>query len=135
MSPSKIFDILEKIAVDVVPVASARIAAAVVKKNEIISFGTNSLKSHPFQLKYAKNKQSIYWHAENRATYQAINRIGREELKNCSLYVFRIKYDDTAKGKWIPGLAKPCPGCEECINEHQFKKLYYSLDNKGYACI
>ena len=45
----KHFDNLFLLARDVKPVASARLAAAILYKNEIMSFGFNSNKTHPFQ--------------------------------------------------------------------------------------
>ena len=50
----------------------ARLAAALVKNNKIISFGINRKKTDPLQAKFGKNKDAIYLHAEIHAIKNAL---------------------------------------------------------------
>jgi deoxycytidylate deaminase len=50
----------------------ARLAAALVYRNEIIAMGTNKNKTHPFQKKYASNADAIFLHAEIDAICNAL---------------------------------------------------------------
>ena len=59
----------------------AKLAAAVVIKNEIIAIGFNRRKSHPFQAQYQTNDKQIYLHAETDAINRALKYITKEELK------------------------------------------------------
>ena len=77
MSEIKYLSVLEKMA-EAVPAAShrglrARLAACVVYKRDIVSFGINQLKSHPFQAKFSKNEDSIFLHAETDAIKNALS--------------------------------------------------------------
>jgi tRNA(Arg) A34 adenosine deaminase TadA len=123
--------LLEKMAEDVVPVANARITAAISYKGDIISFGMNELKSDPFQAKYSKNEQAIYRHAETSAIKNAIKRAGKLDLSDYTLHVCRIKYDDAPRGKkrFIRGLARPCEGCSKAIKRFGIKNTFYTCDD------
>ncbi len=59
-----IFNETFKLAQSVEPVRGARIAAAVIRKGKVVSFGYNHKKSHPFQAKFCKNKDAVFFHAE-----------------------------------------------------------------------
>lgn len=130
-------NILAKIASDVVdsPVGNARLAACIVYKNDIVSFGTNSMKTHPFQARYGRNKESIYLHAETSAIKNALNSISVSELSKCSLYICRVKFSDAHKQNLVFGLAKPCSGCFRCINTFGIRKVIFSLDNQSYGML
>jgi len=132
---SKYLNILSKIASDLSPVKSARLAACVVYKNDIVSFGTNLMKSHPFQARYGKNKDAVYLHAETSAIKNALKYISIEDIKRCSLYICRVKYEAADKTKLIFGTAKPCPGCFKCINTFDIKNVYFTLDNQTYSVL
>jgi deoxycytidylate deaminase len=123
---------LAQVAIDVVPVRSSRIAAAVVYKNDIVAFGINEKKSHPFQAKYGKNPESIYLHAEIAAIKNSLRHITALELEKSSLYICRVKFEDSTKAKLICGLSKPCVGCFRCISAFGIKQVYYSLDGDSY---
>ena len=131
----KYMNTLAKIAVAVQPVAQARIASCIVYKNEIISFGINQKKSHPFQALYGTNKDSIFLHAETDAIKNALKIINIDDLEKSSLYICRVKYEECNKKKFVFGLAKPCPGCSRAIANFGIKNIYYSLDNNGYECL
>jgi deoxycytidylate deaminase len=129
---SKYMNFLSKIAIAVEPVAQARLASAIVYKNEIISIGINQRKSHPFQAKFSKNEDSIYLHSETDAIKNALKQISIDELSDSVLYVCRVKIINK---KFVFGIAKPCCGCMRAISNFGIKKVYYTLDNKGYAML
>lgn len=134
---SRYLNILSKLATDIVsPVSgNARLAACVVLKNNIVSFGVNEKKSHPFQARYGKNKDAVYLHAETAAIKNALKYISVAELEKATLYVCRVKFSDAAKKAFIFGLSKPCSGCFRCINTFNIKQVVYSLDKTGYSVL
>jgi len=123
---SKLFKDLKLIAENVPKVANAQIAAAIVYKRQLISVGFNQKKTHPFQKTFSKNPDAIYLHAETSAIYNALKKVSVEELKKCSLYIFRIKSDGST------GLAKPCVGCMKCITTFDLKAVYYTDENMNH---
>lgn len=130
MSHSEIFDMLKPLAIDIAD-SPWRHVAAVVYKNKIISYGQSQMKSHPFQTKYKKNEEAIYWHAETNAIFNALKTITSAELQKSKLYVCRVKQN--REGNFIFGLSKPCKGCRACIEDHNIPMTAYSLDEvKGY---
>ena len=110
---------------------NAKISAAVVYRSKIISIGHNMMKSSPFQKKYGKNKDAIYFHAEINAIHKAI-QLGYDKFHKSTLYVVRVKWDGSYKNKLIHGLAKPCGdkncGCTNAILRYDFKNVIYTLD-------
>ena len=126
----KILNLLTKMAEAVPPVRSARLASAVVLKGDIVSFGVNQLKTHPFQAKYSKNSQALYMHSENAAILRALKKIGEDELKNSILYVARVKNPGNV---W--GLACPCEGCMKAIDKFKIKNVVYTDENERYTVI
>lgn len=111
---------------------NARLAACIVGRSGLISIGVNEKKSHPFQAKYGRNKDSVFLHAETSAIKNALKYITEKELERCTLYICRVKYYDHHKDRMIFGLAKPCLGCFRCITSFGIKKVIYTLDEKGY---
>lgn len=125
-------DTLAKVASAVEKVAGAKLAACIVYKNKVISFGINQSKSHPFQLKYGSNKDAIYLHAETDAIHSALKHLSIEEFKKCTLYITRVKMSGK-KECW--GLSKPCDGCTRAIAEFGIKKVYYTCDDGSYKTL
>lgn len=123
----KIIDVLTTISTDLTGVRRARIAAAVVYKNRVISIGVNQMKSHPFQAKFAKNEHAIYFHAETAAIYAALRKLSEAELAKSTLVVVRTR-ESPANGEIVYGIAKPCEGCEKCIKHYNIKTVVYSMD-------
>lgn len=115
-----------KVAKDVEGAGGAKVAAMLVVRNDIISFGYNRKdKTHPFQARFGKNHEAIYPHAETLCIYNAIKRHGVDILKRATLYVGRIKKD----GSW--GMAKPCSGCMGAIAQYGIKRVIYTTDVTG----
>lgn len=124
-----------KIAEDVAPVGSARIAAGLFYKNEFISFGTNQYKTHPLQKKFSISPLAICIHAEISAIINATKRHTPDIISRSTLYVARMKWTDSKKKRMTQGLACPCEGCQKAIVAFDIKNVYYSEDNEGYAML
>jgi hypothetical protein len=110
----------------------ARLAACLVYKNNIISYGINQMKSHPFQARFSRNSESIYLHAETDCIKNALRIIDINEISKSTLYICRIKYCDTSKKQLIWGLSKPCNGCAKAIATFNIKNVVYTCDNGFY---
>ena len=124
---SEIFDETFKLAQSVEPVRGARIAAAVVRRGKVIAYGYNHKKTHPFQAKFRKNQDAVFFHAEVHAIKNALKSIDVEDLSKCELYIVRAKRNK-ANRKWIHGLSKPCAGCQRCIEMFELKNVYFSRE-------
>lgn len=110
--------------------ARARICAALVHKNQIISYGFNQQKTHPLQKKFSKNKDSVFLHAEVDCIINSIrNGIPLSVLEKSTLYVARARNVAAWDNTFIKGLAKPCAGCTRCIESFKIKKVIYTHDN------
>lgn len=125
----KFIALLSRIAEDLTDHVKTRICAAVVLKNQIISFGTNSRKTDPFQARFGKNTHNIYQHAEIAAIKRAKNRISEKDMRNTTLYVVRRKFTDTNRN-FCYGIAKPCDGCAKAIKEYGIKTVIWT-ENEG----
>jgi len=117
----RMFNNLTEVAIASEKVANYRLAAIIVYKNRIVSYGVPSYKTSPFQKKYAADEHKIHLHAEISAIKNAMRHLSLSQLKKSSLYVCRVK--DTG---W--GMAKPCSGCQRAILEFGIKKVIYSSE-------
>ena len=126
---TEIFNETFKLAQSVEPVRGARIAAAVVRRGKVISYGYNHKKTHPFQTRFCKNQHAIFFHAEVHAIKNALKSVDVEDLYKCELYIVRAKRDK-ANRKWITGMSKPCSGCQKCIDLFDLKSVYYSIEGE-----
>jgi tRNA(Arg) A34 adenosine deaminase TadA len=134
----KIMNTLEKIAEANDEFPSARLAAAIVKNNKIISIGINRRKTDPMQKRFGKTCDSIYLHAEVHAIKNALRHLTIEEIKNTTLYVCRVKNNSANLNnrKQVWGMAKPCVGCSRAISEFGIKNVIYTTDShKEYAIV
>ena len=111
--------------------SGARLAAAVVYKNQIITIGVNRKKSHPFQARYSKNEDAIYLHAETDTIRGALRYLSEKQLTKSTLYVCRIKHEDGPGSPIIWGLSKPCTGCQRAIATFDIKNVVYSEEGEG----
>jgi tRNA(Arg) A34 adenosine deaminase TadA len=135
----KIFETLATVAHDIEGDGRTRVVSAVVHRHRnIVSVGFNSRHSHPFQLRYGRNSDSIYWHAETHAIYNALRREPISTLEKCSLYIVRLKKPFPKAKTWIPGMTKPCAGCASCIRAHGIEDVIYTTDTQiiqeKYTC-
>lgn len=129
---SKAFEILSDIAWDLPKVANVRMASLLVIKNEIISVGSATSKSHPFQKKYGRHSDSIFLHSEVSAIHRALKRVSPEELSKSTLYICRVRQFNKEGNRktygW--GLACPCIGCLRCILEFGIKRVVHTIDSE-----
>jgi len=126
----KFISVLEKMAEDVVPVRSARIAAGIVL-GDFISFGVNSTKTSPFQKRFSKHPRDTFWHAETNAIYNALKRGPVSDLMSSTLYIARRKYEGIGKNmSLVRGMAMPCSGCEKCLKTYGIKRIVFTLDDQ-----
>lgn len=124
----RVMNFLRRQAIDVKPVGSARIAAAVAIRNEVISLGHCQMRTHPFQARYAKNPDAIYLHAETNAISNSLNHVSKKDLSKATLYIRRVKLPTKDSFEFVDGLAKPCAGCMRAIIAFGIKKVVYSTD-------
>jgi deoxycytidylate deaminase len=129
----KILKTLLHMAQDVAPVANARLAAAIAVRGDIVSFGNNSLRSHPFANKFGKNEHSQFWHAETHAIFNALKRHNVDILERATLYVVRVKRPHETSKEWIVGTSKPCKGCRRCIMEFGIPRVVYGTESE-FVC-
>jgi len=108
-----------------------KLAASLVLRNEIISVGFNSDKSHPLQARFSKNPDSIFKHAEVDCIINALKHIDKEDLGNSTLYVYRVKRQHKGGLDWVDGMSEPCPGCKKAIQHFGIKKVVYSTDDSS----
>ena len=132
MKTDTIMAMLDKVAEALEPVSNARLAAAVVYKNDIIAIGVNQNKTHPFQRRFAKHEGAIYLHAEVDAIKNAMKHISLPDLAKSKLYISRIKYETGSLTKLQRGLAKPCSGCSRAIATFNIKHVCFTTDNNQY---
>ena len=133
----KFIDMLCKLATDVKPVGAARIAAAIVYKNDVISFGVNRYKTHPFQKKFGRNSDSIYLHAETDAIHNALRRVDVDVLQRSTMYIARMKKRKTTDGnfEWVTGNVCPCEGCQRAIAEFGISRVFFTGEDGKIECL
>lgn len=125
---------LERLANDIPRAGRAQIAACIVHKNSIVSYGFNQMKSHPFQARFGRNSDSIYLHAETDAIKNAIRVMPVTDLSRSTLYVFRVKKPYPRAKHNVPGMSKPCIGCARAISTFGIRRVVWSLDGGGFTC-
>ena len=96
-----------------------RMAAVMTDVNDrVLAIGHNQRKTHPLQAKFSRRPGCSFIHAEIDAIVRSIRKINH--LKGCSLYVARVKADNT------PALAKPCFGCQQAIIAFDISNVYWT---------
>lgn len=106
----------------------AKLAASLVIRNDIISIGYNSYKTHPLQKRFSKNIEAIFKHAEVDCIINALRHIDAEDLSKANLYVYRVKKLTKDHVDWSDGYAEPCCGCKQAIDHFKIKKVIFSTD-------
>ena len=115
----RVLDNLIEVARVTPKVSNFRLAAAVVYKNRIVSYGVNSYKSSPFQKKYSKNEYAIFLHAEIAAITNALRHLTHAQLSRSKMIICRINHAGLA-------MSKPCSGCQRALAEVGINTVYYS---------
>jgi tRNA(Arg) A34 adenosine deaminase TadA len=124
----KHMELCRRLAIDSPGMRNVKMAAIMTSKNQIVSIGFNSLKTHPFQKRYAKHEMAIHLHAEIGCISNALNHVSRRELARCTLYVYRVKKPSQFSAEFVDGLAKPCEGCAAAIRAFEVGRVMYSTD-------
>ncbi len=114
---------------DNVPFGKARLSAALYHRKKLVATGCNSSKSSPFQARYSRNEQSIYFHAETACIRKASSFLSDLKMSKSILYVGRVYANGSA------ALARPCFGCMSCIEAFGISKVVYSISNQEYGII
>ena len=127
----RIIRLLDTMARDVTPIRGAKLAAALVHRNQIISLGVNQFRTHPFQAKYGKNSEAIYLHAEMNAIRNALNHVHSDDLTRASLYVYRVRRPESRSQNWICGSSRPCEGCAKAISVFGIKRVINSTNEEN----
>lgn len=126
----RIINQLFSLARDHEAVANAKIVAALAYKGTIISYGFNQARTSWMARRFRRNPKSHYLHAEVDAVRNALKIVDAFTISKSTLYVARAKHQ-SRNGPMIYGMAKPCIGCQECIEFFNIKKVFYSLDGEG----
>jgi len=106
----------------------AKLAASLVIRNEIISVGYNSYKTHPLQKKFSKNIEAIFKHAEVDCIINALRHVDADDLSKATLYIHRVKKLTKDHLDWSDGYSEPCCGCKQAIDHFKIKRVVYSTD-------
>lgn len=118
------FEVLREVALTTEGVNNRRHASMVVRGKAILGMGVNRYKTDPFQLKFARNSESLFLHAEVAAIKSALRHIDRlaraGSLEGCDLYVLRLDRHN----KYAMSL--PCKGCQKAIVEFGIRNVYYT---------
>lgn len=110
----------------------AKLAASLVIRNEIISVGYNSYKTHPLQKRFSKNIEAIFKHAEVDCIINALRHVEQEELEKATLYVHRVKKLTKDHNEWIDGISEPCCGCKQAINHFKIRRVVFSTEENNH---
>ena len=120
------FDRLIRIAMSVAQdiECSNKHVSFIVCKNDILSVGVNSNRTHPLCAKYKYPLLGI--HSE----LSAIIRAPKDtQFKRCKLINVRLSSDSWKYNRPIFRMSKPCKYCESwCLG--MFKEIYYTTNNK-----
>jgi tRNA(Arg) A34 adenosine deaminase TadA len=130
---SEIIRMLATLATDTPAAARAKLAACVVYRGQIMSWGVNQYKSHPFQRLYGKNQDAIFFHAEVDCIYRATKRLTTRELSRSTIYVARVKQASNRSRELITALARPCVGCSRCIAAFHIRRVVYTNNEGGFS--
>lgn len=122
------FSLLERVA-DLSDHTRYKMAASIVMKNRVISFGYNRMKTDPLQARFGKNAECIYLHAEIASIKNALRHLDVDDLRKTEMYVLRIR-NGTDGPEWA--MSKPCDGCMGAIEEFGIKRVYYTTKPNEY---
>lgn len=108
-----------------------KLAAGVVRRGKLLAVGVNSYKTHPIMMNSGYREGQDCLHAEADAIKKCIKMGYADLLSSCELYVVRVKHPSKFTDDYVHGLAKPCEGCNNIINDYNFKSVYYTTDEHG----
>lgn len=110
-----------------------KIGTVVVYKNEIISEGYNTYKTHPIQMKYDKYRTLYTFNGVSpqhciHSEINALKRIKTLDIKwnKVKVYIYREDMNGHIAN------CRPCNSCMAFIKELGIRNIYYTTDN-GYC--
>ena len=106
-------------------ISNAKMAAAIVKRNRVLTYGINRYKTHPLQAKYSRNVHATHLHAEIDAFQRALREYTLEDLDGCTLFVVRVRKNG------MLAMARPCSGCMPALRTFGMARMVYSVSG-GY---
>lgn len=124
----RMIDILRVMAQDVTPVRGAKLASAIMHKNQVVSFGVNQIRSHPLQARFGKNADAIFLHAEIDSIRNALYNNTADFLSRTTMYVYRVKRTEGRHSAWCQGNASPCEGCSRAIATFGIRRVIASTN-------
>jgi len=124
----RMIEVLRGMAQGVTPVRGAKIASAIMHKSQIVSFGTNQIRSHPLQARFGKNADAIFLHAEIDSIRNALYNNTPDFLTRTTLFVYRVKRSENRHVSWCQGNASPCQGCARAIATFGIRRVIASTD-------
>jgi len=100
-------------------------------KNRLISIGFNNPnKTHPKNLQigfFNRRGEDISHTVGVHSELSAILKLGEEDCTGLTLVNTRINRNNQLD------FSKPCKGCNSLIRQLNFKKVYFSVDNKSFS--
>lgn len=107
------------------------LCAIIVRGGSIISVGYNKHNTNAFVEHYADITRGrgrdfcLSTHAEQDAILKARNKVN---LRGCKIFVARrLKKDGQ------PGMARPCPICENVLYQYGIRKAYYTINENQFG--
>jgi len=107
------------------------LCAIIVRGGSVISVGFNKHNTNAFVEHYADIARGrgrdfcLSTHAEQDAILKARNKV---DLRGCKIFVARRL---RLNGK--PGMARPCPICENALNSYGIRKAYYTINEHQFG--
>ena len=107
------------------------LCAIIVRGGSVISVGFNKVNTNAFVEHYADIARGrgrdwcLSTHAEQDAILKAR---GKVNLKGCKIFVARRKKIDGS-----PGMARPCPICENALYSYGIRKAYYTINEHQFG--
>jgi len=107
------------------------LCAIIVRGGSVISVGYNKHNTNAFVEHYADIARGrgrdfcLSTHAEQDAILKARNKV---DLRGCKIFVARRL---RLNGK--PGMARPCPICENALNSYGIRKAYYTINEHQFG--
>lgn len=94
--------------------------AGIAYKSSLIAIGWNHKKTHSLSLRFRKNPDAIFIHAELDAIKNFLKTHNSYNLTASTLYVISYRFDGDLRN------SRPCEGCAKAIAAFDIKRVVYS---------